>query len=246
MKKIALALMAILFVGALQAQKSKDVKVLMVLSSHEQLGDTDKKTGFYLSEATHAYEVFEKEGYQVDMVSTKGGKAPVDGFDLEDEVNRKYWEDQVFQEKINNTMKPSEVNAGQYDIIYYAGGHGTMWDFPENEELAKIAATIYEKNGIVGAVCHGPSGLVNIKLSSGKYLIEGKKVSGFTNQEEDAVKLTEVVPFSLEDQLLERGAIVVKGANWKEMVSVDERLVTGQNPASAHLVATSIVELVKK
>ena len=119
-----------------------------------------------------------------------------------------------------------------------------MWDFPNNEALAKKAAEIYEQNGIVGAVCHGPSALVNIKLSNGKYLVEGKQVSAFTNQEEIAVELEDVVPFSLENILLERGATIVKGADWAEKVSVDSRLVTGQNPASAHKVATEIVALI--
>ncbi|GAB3655719.1 type 1 glutamine amidotransferase domain-containing protein [Echinicola sediminis] len=245
MKKLTI-LIALLFTGGiLLAQQSKEVKILMVLSSHETLGNTGKTTGFYLSEATHAYEVFEAAGYQIDMVSPKGGKAPVDGFDLEDAVNKKYWEDETFQHKINRTLSPAQVAPEAYDVIYYAGGHGTMWDFPENEALAEIAAQIYEQNGIVAAVCHGPSALVNIKLSDGSYLVEGKDISAFSNQEERAVELEEVVPFSLEDRLLERGATIVKGANWSEKVSVDGRLVTGQNPASAHKVATEIVSLLK-
>ncbi|MHA7102618.1 type 1 glutamine amidotransferase domain-containing protein [Roseivirga pacifica] len=244
MNKLKL-LIALLFTSTIMmAQKGKDVNVLMVLSSHEALGNTGKTTGFYLSEATHAYEVFEKEGYKIDFVSPEGGKAPVDGFDLEDEVNKKYWEDKTFQRAINNTKTPAEIASKKYDVIYYAGGHGTMWDFPNNEALAKKAAEIYEQNGIVGAVCHGPSALVNIKLSNGQYLVEGKQVSAFTNQEEIAVELEDVVPFSLENKLLERGATIVKGADWAEKVSVDRRLVTGQNPASAHKVATEIVALI--
>lgn len=234
-----------LFIGTtLYAEKTNSTKVLMVLSSHQELGNTGKTTGYYLSEVTHAYAVFEEAGYQIDLVSTKGGLPPVDGFDLEDTTNKKYWNDKDFQKKLKNTLTPSEVNYQDYTVIYYAGGHGTMWDFPNNEELSTLAQKIYENNGIVGAVCHGPSGLLNIQLSNGEYLVAGKEVSGFTNQEEITVKLEEVVPFSLEDELLNRGALIRKGANFTEMVSVDQRLVTGQNPASAHKVATEIVTLI--
>lgn len=219
-------------------------KVLMVLSSHKELGNTGKETGFYLSEATHAYEVFKAKGFDIDIVSPKGGKAPVDGFDLKDPINKKLWNDEEFKHKIENTLTPDDVNSAEYDAIYYAGGHGTMWDFPENDVLAQVAADIYENNGVVSAVCHGPAALVNIKLSNGDYLIEGKTVSVFTNEEEGAVKLTEVVPFSLEDKMKERDAKVVKADMWQEMVSVDDRLVTGQNPASAHKVALEVVRLV--
>ena len=160
-------------------------------------------------------------------------------------MNNKYWNDATFQNKLQNTLKVSKVKAKDYDAIYYAGGHGTMWDFPNNKKLAKIAAKIYENDGIVAAVCHGPSALVNIKLSNGNYLVDGKTVSVFTNEEETNVELENVVPFLLEDKLIERGATVDKAAMWQEKVSVDERLVTGQNPASAKLAAEKIVELLK-
>ncbi len=243
MKLISLFI-SLLIGTTLHAEKTNSTKVLMVLSSHQELGNTGKTTGYYLSEVTHAYAVFEEAGYQIDLVSTKGGLPPVDGFDLEDTTNKKYWTDKDFQKKLKNTLTPSEVNYQDYSVIYYAGGHGTMWDFPNNEELSTLAQKIYENNGIVGAVCHGPSGLLNIQLSNGEYLVAGKEVSGFTNQEEITVKLEEVVPFSLEDELLNRGALIRKGANFTEMVSVDQRLVTGQNPASAHKVATEIVTLI--
>lgn len=220
-------------------------KVLMVLSSHEALGDTGKTTGFYLSEATHAYEVFTEAGLEIDIVSPKGGKAPVDGFDLNDAINKKIWEDAKFQHKINNTLTPEQVDPGQYAVIYYAGGHGTMWDFPNNKALAGIAAQIYEQQGVVGAVCHGPASLVNITLSDGSYLVDGKRVSTFTNEEEHAMKLENVVPFLLETKLEERGAIIEKADMWQEQVSVDQRLVTGQNPASATKVAKEIVKLLQ-
>lgn len=138
-------------------------------------------------------------------------------------------------------MKPSQVNPAGYAANYYAGGHGTMWDFPENEAIAALAARIYESNGMIGAVCHGPAGLVNLKLSDGKYLVEGKKVNAFTNEEETAVKLENVLPFLLESKLIEREARFEKSGLWQLHVTVDGRLVTGQNPASAKGVGEAVL-----
>lgn len=142
-------------------------------------------------------------------------------------------------------MKPSQVNASDYAAIYYAGGHGAMWDLPGNVEIAEIAAKIYENNGIVSAVCHGPAGLVNIKLSDGSFLIAGKKVNGFTNEEETIVGLTDVVPFMLEDKMKERGGIFEKSKPWQVHVVSDKRLITGQNPQSATGVGEAIKEALK-
>jgi putative intracellular protease/amidase len=150
------------------------------------------------------------------------------------------WEYLVYHQKISNSHKPSEIKAEEYVAIYYAGGHGAVWDLPDNQEIAGIASKIYENNGVVSAVCHGPAGLVNIKLSNGKFLIDGKKVSGFTNEEEKAVKLENVVPFLLEDQLKERGGIYEKSGPWQEHVVTDQRLVTGQNPQSAKAVGEGV------
>lgn len=143
-------------------------------------------------------------------------------------------------------MKPSDIDPSKYAAIFYAGGHGTMWDFPDNTELQNIARKIYENNGIVSAVCHGPSALVNLKLSNGKYLVEGKKVNAFTNEEETAVKLENVVPFLLEDKLKERGAIFEKSGLWQNHVVADERLITGQNPQSAKSVGEEILKQLKQ
>ncbi|ULT42789.1 type 1 glutamine amidotransferase domain-containing protein [Niabella defluvii] len=151
-------------------------------------------------------------GYEIDFVSPKGGNPPVDGFDLSDPVNKKFWEDAGYNRKITNSLQPSQVKPDDYAAIFYAGGHGAMWDLPLNNELNKIAASIYENNGIVAAVCHGPAGILNIQLSDGSYLVKGKKVNGFTNEEEELVKLTGVVPFLLEDQLKEKGGIYEKSA----------------------------------
>ena len=223
----------------------KQEKVLFVLTSHDKKGSTGEPTGYYLSEVSHPWEVLHAAGYEIDFISPKGGKAPVDGFNLEDAGNKKFWGDDYYRNKVENTLKPNEVNPEEYAAIHYAGGHGTMWDFPENTEIANIAATIYENGGVVSAVCHGPAGLVNIKLSNGKYLVDGKKVNAFTNEEEIAVKLEDVVPFLLEDKLIERGAIFEKSGLWEAHVTVDERLVTGQNPASAKGVGLAILEALK-
>lgn len=224
-------------------QQSKD-KILFVLTSHEKLGDTGKETGFFLSEAAHPWEVL-KGDYQIEFVSPEGGKVPVDGFDLEDPVNKAFWQNSQIQTALKNTMKPSEIDPADYVAIHFVGGHGTMWDFPQNEALAEIASKIYQNQGVVSAVCHGPAGLVNIKLSDGSYLINGKKVAGFSNAEEKAAGLTEVVPFLLEDKLKERGANYSEGEKFTEHVVRDGRLVTGQNPQSAKKMAEIVLELLK-
>ena len=229
----------------LKKEKYSEKKILFVVTSHDKKGSTVEATGYYLSEVAHPWEVLRNAGYEIDFVSPKGGKAPVDGFNLEDEVNKKFWEDEKYRTKIENTMKPNEVKPKEYAAIFYAGGHGAMWDFADNKALAKIAQKIYENNGIVSAVCHGPAGLVNIKLNNGKYLVDGKKINAFTNEEEIAVKLENVVPFALETKLIERGAKFEKSGLWQEHVTVDQRVVTGQNPQSAHAVGEAILKLLK-
>ncbi len=223
-------------------QKSKKMKdkILFVVTSHGTKGDTGEKTGYFLGEVSHPWKVLTEAGYEIDFVSPQGGNPPVDGFDLTDPENKEFWENKYYHNKISNSMKPSDVKPEEYKAIYYAGGHGAMWDLPNNAEIAKIATQIYEKNGIVAAVCHGPAGILNIKLSNGKYLIDGKKVSGFTNEEEDQVKLTNVVPFLLEDQLKSRGGVYEKSVPWQRHVTSDQRLITGQNPQSAKGVGEAI------
>lgn len=221
-------------------------KILFVVTSHDKKGNTGKPTGFYLSEVAHPWEILHSAGYEIDFVSPKGGKPPVDGFNLEDPINKKFWENSEYKYKIEHTMKPSEVYPEEYIAIFYAGGHGAMWDFADNAALAKIAAEIYEHNGVVSAVCHGPAGLVNIKLSNGKYIVDGKKINAFTNEEESAVGLSEVVPFLLEQKLIERGAKFEKSGLWQVHVVTDQRVVTGQNPASATEVGKSILQEIQK
>lgn len=226
-----------------QSLKSKKMskKILFVVSSHSEKGNTGEKTGYYLSEVSHPWEVLHNAGYEIDFVSPLGGTPPVDGFNLEDPINKKFWENKEYHYKINHSMKPAEVNPADYVAIHYAGGHGTMWDFADNTALASIAAKIYENNGVVSAVCHGPAGLVNIKLSNGNYLVAGKKINAFTNEEEIAVKLENVVPFLLETKLIERGAKFEKSGLWQAHVTVDQRVVTGQNPQSAHGVGEAVL-----
>lgn len=216
-------------------------KILIVLTSHDRKGDLP--SGYYLSEATHPHKVFTEAGYDVTFASPKGGKAPVDGFDLRDPINAAFWNDPRTRGAVENTLPPAEVRPDDYAAIFFAGGHAAMWDLPDDQRLAAITARIYERGGVVGAVCHGPAGLVNVRLADGRYLVAGKDVSAFTNDEERAVKLDGVVPFSLADRLIERGARHHGVPNFQPTAVVSERLVTGQNPASAAPVASAMVEV---
>jgi putative intracellular protease/amidase len=218
-------------------------KILVVLTSHDRLGDTGKETGFYLSEVSHPVAVFEQGNLQVEYVSPKGGKAPMIGIDRDDPINAAFLDDAEKMAQVSNTLSPIHVKPENYGAIFYAGGHGTMWDFAGDIDLARIGAAIYEQGGVVGAVCHGPAGLLNIQLSNGSYLVAGKNVAAFTNEEEAAVGLTEVVPFLLASELVDRGAKHLPAANFQAQVIVSERLVTGQNPASATGVGEQMVKL---
>jgi putative intracellular protease/amidase len=231
-----------------QQQKVNTVKkkILFVVTSHDKKGNTGEPTGYYLSEVSHPWDVLRQAGYEIDFVSPLGGKAPVDGFDLSDSVNAAFWNNPVSNSRINNSLKPSEVRVEEYDAIFYAGGHGAMWDLPVNKELASIAAAIYEKGGIVSAVCHGPAGLLTIRLSDGAYLISGKKINAFTNEEEINVGMEKTVPFLLEDQLKNRGAKFEKSVPWQQHVTIDGRLITGQNPQSAKAVGENLVKVLSE
>jgi putative intracellular protease/amidase len=215
-------------------------KILIALTSHADLGGV-RKTGFYLPEAAHPWHVFRQAGYQVDLVSPQGGEPPRDGVDLSDPIQRAFLDDPEISRKLAGTRRPDETGPQDYAAIFYAGGHGAMWDFPGNTRLAGIARDIYEAGGVVAAVCHGPAGLVNITLSDGSYLVAGREVSAFTNDEESAVGLAGVVPFLLQTVLEERGAKHAGAANFEPHVSVSGRLVTGQNPASATGVAEQVI-----
>ncbi len=221
-------------------------KVLFVVTSHDKKGSTGQPTGYYLAEVAHPWVVLTKAGYSIDYVSPKGGQPPVDGYNLTDPINKAFVDDATAQAGINASLTPAQVRPDDYAAILYAGGHGTMWDFADNADLARIAARIYENGGAVAAVCHGPAGLVNIKLSDGTYLVAGKRVSTFTNEEEVAVKLDTVVPFLLESKLIERGATIEKAGLWQPKVVTDGRLITGQNPASATGVAEELLTVLQR
>jgi len=220
-------------------------KVLFVVTSHDRKGETGEPTGFHLSEVTHPWDVLVNAGYEIDFVSPKGGKAPVTAFDLTDSINKKFWDNQTYRNRVENTKRPSEIDPRDYVAIHFAGGHGAMWDFPDNVTLANSAARIYQNNGVVSAVCHGPAGLINIKLSNGKYLVDGKRINAFTNEEEEAVKLNKVVPFPLETKLIQRGAIFEKSSPWQVHAVTDQRVITGQNPQSAKAVGEAVLEQLK-
>ncbi len=223
------------------------IKVLVVVTSHGQLGTTGKPTGYYLSEVAHPYEKFIEAGIEVDIASPKGGEAPLDpnSKNEQDPVIKKLLADKNFNSKLKNTLKLASADLSQYRAIMFAGGHGTMWDFPEGQ-IPDAIRKVYENNGVVAAICHGPASLVNAKLSDGTYLVAGKKVTGFSNAEEEAAKLTNVMPFLLETALVDRKAIYEKSPLWKEKVVIDGRLVTGQNPASAAGVGEAIVKILKR
>jgi len=229
------------------APKASDRKVLIVLTNHAQLGNTGQLTGFYLSEASHPYAAFTRSGYQVDFVSPTGNAAPIDpkSLDMSDPLNRQFVDNAAVMAKVQDPLSPAEVNPGDYQAIFFAGGHGVMWDLPNDSAMAQLTAKMYEQGAVVGAVCHGPAALVNVKLSNGTYLVAGKTVAAFTNEEEEAVGLTQVMPFLLESTLIERGARHTEAANFQPHVAVSGRLVTGQNPASATGVAESMLQLMQ-
>ena len=220
-------------------------KILCVVTSNNVKGATGIPTGFWLSELTHPLEKFSAAGFDFELASIKGGKPPIDkdSLDFTDPINKKFWDDENFQAKLADTIKLDDANAADFDAIFFAGGHGVMWDFADSAAIQKITREIYERGGIVSAVCHGPAALVNVKLSDGKFLVDGKNLTAFTNGEEADVQATDIVPFLLETALKNHGANHIAAANWSNHVEIDGRLVTGQNPASAGGVGEAVVKL---
>lgn len=246
MKRLRFALLGILLHVFLAAVAHAGTKpVLIVLTSHSELGDTGKQTGFFLGELTHPLEVFENAGWPVEFASIQGGEPPVDGLDLKDPVNARYWNDPAFRAKLAATKKLSEADPARFSAVFFSGGHGTMWDFPDDPAVQKVARDLYEAGSPVGAVCHGPAALVNVKLTDGTFLVAGKEVAAFTNSEEEKVGLTKTVPFLLATQLEERGAKHIAAPDFEKNVVASGRLVTGQNPASASGVAGKMVDLLR-
>ena len=209
------------------------MNILFILTSHAQLGDTGKETGFHLSEATKVWLPLHEAEHMIHFVSPQGGECPIDAFDLDQDVNKQVWETEEFQRGVKNTKQPSEVDAADYDGIYFVGGHGAMWDLPDNEEIQQLAVDIYEDGGFVASICHGSAGYVNAKLSSGEYLVKDKKINCFTDEEEKSVELDDTVPFLLASKHKEHGAHLEYSDKMQAHVSVHERILTGQNPASA-------------
>lgn len=221
-------------------------KALIILTNIEQYGEHERLTGLWLSELTHFYDELVKAGYEADFVSPKGGYVPLDPHSLTmiDAVDRTYYNDADFRNHaLGQTLRPDQVTATDYDLIYYTGGHGVMWDFPESVEIAELASQIYQNGGLVTAVCHGVAGLLPIKDEIGHALIEGKVVTGFTNQEEELNGTTDLVPFLTETALLEKGAKVEIGTAFTPVVRQDNRIVTGQNPQSAGLLGQTVVAM---
>lgn len=222
-------------------------KILVVVTSHNTLGTTGKPTGYYLSEVSHPFVALVEAGYTVDIASTAGGRAPLDpgSLDLKDADNKLVWETPAHRAKLDQTIKLSDVKASDYRAILYAGGHGTMWDFPKDPGVLRVTGEIYDQGGIVSAVCHGPAALIDVKLKNGQYLVAGKKIAAFSNAEETAAGVDKIVPFALESELRKRGGIYSSAPLWQTHVVVDDRLITGQNPASARAVGQAIVAKLK-
>ena len=242
----------LLLLPLLPATLLADSKVLIVVTSHGVMGQADdadaQKTGYFLSEVTHPYYVFKDAGFSIDIASPKGGEPPMDprSHKLSDDDNRRFVETAADWQKMQNSLLLADINAADYDAIVFAGGHGTMWDFPDNTDIQRLSRDIYENDGVVAAVCHGPAALVNVKLANGDYLVAGRTVSTFTNLEERIMRLYSDMPFLLETVLEERGASIDTALiPFMEQVSVADRLVTGQNPNSARAMAEEVVKLLQ-
>ena len=253
MKKIALlAIIAFTAVStSAVAQKSNKKgmkKVLFVVTSNDKLGNTGEKTGFWSEEFAAPYYELLDQGVEITIASPLGGQPPIDpkSADLASatEDTKRFDADKVLQEKLKNTLKLSTVNQKDYDAVFYPGGHGPLWDLVEDKNSIALIEAFYTNNKPVAFVCHAPAVLKNVKVK-GEYLVKGKKVTGFTNTEEEAVGLTKVVPFLLEDALTQNGAKFSKGENWQPYAVADGLLITGQNPASSKLVAGKLLQELK-
>ena len=221
--------------------------LLIVVTSHTQLGDTGKPTGFWLEELAVPYRVFTRAGARVDIASPKGGKAPADPRSLDKpsaEVTG-FLADPSAQAKLDHTLKLSDVPAGKYDAVFIAGGHGVMWDLTSNASLATLLAETYARGAVVAAVCHGPAALAQVKKPSGEALVKGLRFTGFSDEEEAALELTRVVPFLIESTLEGQGGHYERAAMWQPHVVRDGKLVTGQNPASSRATAEAALEAIR-
>ncbi len=223
-------------------------KILMVLTSHDKLGDTGKKTGFWLEEFAAPYYVFKDADAEVTLASPKGGQPPLDPSsdtpDAQSDDTRRFRKDEAAQRALASTRKLSDVKAADFDAIFYPGGHGPLWDLAEDKDSRRLIEAFAAKDKPIGAVCHAPAVFRHTETADGRKLVAGKKVAGFTNSEEKAVGLTDVVPFLVEDMLKANGGKYEKGPDWGVHVVRDGMLVTGQNPASSGPAAAELLTLV--
>ncbi|WP_407315208.1 type 1 glutamine amidotransferase domain-containing protein [Pseudomonas sp. nanlin1] len=225
------------------------MKILMVLTSHDQLGDTGKKTGFWLEEFAAPYYVFKDAGAQLTLASPKGGQPPLDPKsdepDAQTAATERFRKDTDAQQALANTHVLAEIKAEGYDAVFYPGGHGPLWDLAEDAHSIALIQDLYAAGKPVSAVCHAPGVLRHVKAADGSPLVKGKRVTGFSNTEEEAVQLTDVVPFLVEDAMRENGAEYSKGPDWGSYVVADGLLLTGQNPGSSEATAQALLKLLK-
>jgi putative intracellular protease/amidase len=223
------------------------MKILMVLTSHDQLGNTGRKTGFWLEEFAAPYFVFRDAGVELTLASPKGGQPPVDPkSDLPENQTPamdRFKNDEGAKQALAQTVKLADVRAADFDTVFYVGGHGPMWDLADNQDSIALIEDFYDSGKPVAAVCHSP-GVLHRVMYQGAPIVKGKRVTGFSNSEEEAVHLTDVVPFLVEDELERLGARYEKVPDWQSLAIVDGRLVTGQNPASSTAAAEALLELV--
>lgn len=221
-------------------------KVLFVLTSHEDLGDTGEKTGFWIEEFAAPYYLLKDKGIHITLASPKGGQPPIDPksdqADSQTPATIRFKADAETQKVLSQTIKLSEVNHKDFDAVFFPGGHGPLWDLAEDKDSIALIENFYKYNKIIAAVCHAPAIFKHTKTANGKSLVDGKKVTGFTNTEEEAVQLTNVVPFLVEDMLKENGAIYSKKGDWESYAIEDGLVITGQNPASSELVAEHLLK----
>ncbi|MEA3090142.1 MAG: hypothetical protein QOJ04_1484 [Caballeronia sp.] len=221
------------------------MKLLMVLTSHDQLGDTGRKTGFWLEEFAAPYYVFKDAGVEITLASPKGGQPPLDPksdeADSQTDATRRFKSDKDAQAVLASTIKLSTVSSAACDAVFYPGGHGPLWDLAEDPQSIALIETMYADGKIVAAVCHAPGVLRHVKAPDGSPLVQDKAVTGFTNSEEEAVGLTKVVPFLVEDTLKQIGGKYSKGPDWQSHVVVAGNLITGQNPASSEAAAKALL-----
>lgn len=225
------------------------MKILMVLTSHDQLGDTGKKTGFWLEEFAAPYYVFKDAGADITVVSPKGGQPPLDPAsdtpDAQTDDTRRFKSDSAAKALLASTGKLASVSGENFDAVFYPGGHGPLWDLAEDADSIQLIESMAAAGKTVAAVCHAPGVLRHAKAADGSPLVTGKKVTGFTNTEEAAVQLTDIVPFLVEDMLVKNGGLYSKGADWQPYVLTDGKLITGQNPASSAAAAHAVLKQLK-